>query len=94
MRRDGDRLVLEGPVNIETVPAIFEHARQACREGAALVDFAAVKEVDSAAVAMAVALLREAEAAGRRLAIANVPAAMANLAELYSVSDIIAASRT
>jgi phospholipid transport system transporter-binding protein len=94
MRRDGDRVVLEGPVNIETAPAVFAQALQACREGAALVDFGAVEEVDSAAVAMVLALLREAETDGRRIAIANVPPAMANLAELYSVSDVIAASRT
>jgi len=94
MRRDGDRLVLEGPVNFETAPALFAQAREACREGAALVDFAAVDDVDSAAVAMALALLREAKAEGRRIAIANVPAAMANLVELYAVPDIIAASRS
>ncbi|MCC6611481.1 MAG: STAS domain-containing protein [Burkholderiales bacterium] len=93
MRREGDRLVLEGPVNFETAPALFADARKACREGAAIVDFAAVGAIDSAAVAMALALLREAQAEGRQVAIANVPAAMANLASLYSVSDIIAASR-
>ncbi|MCZ7563033.1 MAG: STAS domain-containing protein [Burkholderiales bacterium] len=93
MRLDGERVLLEGPVTIATVPALFARARAACRDGATVLDFAAVGEVDSAAVAMAVALLREAAAAGRRFAVANVPAAMATLAELYSVTDVIAAPR-
>ncbi|MCL4800787.1 MAG: STAS domain-containing protein [Burkholderiales bacterium] len=93
MRLDGERVLLEGPVNIETAPALFAQARATCRDGATLLDFAAVGEVDSAAVAMVVALLRDAEAAGRRLALANVPAAMATLAELYSVADVIAPPR-
>ena len=88
-RRDGERLVLEGPVTIQTVPALLGEARAACRDGARRVDFAAVEDVDSAALALAVALLREAAADGRGLEFANLPAAMVKLAELYSVSGLI-----
>jgi phospholipid transport system transporter-binding protein len=88
-RRDGNRLVLEGAVTVETVPALLEEGRAQLRDGVDVVDFGAVTAVDSAAVALAVAWLREARAAGRGLAFANPPPALRNLARLYAVDDLI-----
>lgn len=92
MRREGDRLLLEGPLGIETVPAVLPQASAACRDGVRVIDLHAVSEVDSAALALAVELLREARAAGREIAFANVPQAMQKLARLYAVSDLISGS--
>ena len=39
MRHDGDTLHLEGPVTMETVPALLTGARAACRNGATRIDF-------------------------------------------------------
>jgi phospholipid transport system transporter-binding protein len=88
-RRDGNRLLLEGPVGVGTVATLLTVGAGHVREGVAVVDFAAVTAVDSAAVALALALVREARAAGRDLAFANVPAALSELAKLYGVSDLI-----
>jgi phospholipid transport system transporter-binding protein len=88
-QRDGNRLRLDGAVTIETAAAVLGEAARAVRDGIEVVDFGAVSEVDSAAVALALALVREARGAGRTIAFANVPPALANLARLYSVADFI-----
>ena len=92
LRRQGDRLLVEGPLGIETVPAVLREASAACRDGVRVVDLAAVSQVDSAALALVVELLREARAAGREVAFANLPPAMQKLAHLYAVSDLISGS--
>ena len=89
--RDGERLRLQGPVTITTVSALLSQLREQLEPGVQTLDFAAVTEVDSAAVALALECLRE---AGRRklvLTLANLPAAMRNLAELYAVSNLLQA---
>ena len=88
-RREGNCLLLEGPVGVGTVATFLPASAGHVRDGVAVVDFAAVTSVDSAAVALALALVREARSAGRDLAFANVPAAMRELAKLYAVSDLI-----
>ena len=90
LRRQGDRLLLEGKLGIETVPAVLREARAACRDGVRVVDLTGVSEVDSAALALLVELLRETRAAGREVTFANLPPAMEKLAQLYAVSDLIA----
>ena len=89
LRREGDRLLLEGKLGIETVPAVLREVRAACQDGVRVVDLTGVSEVDSAALALVVELLRETRAAGREVAFANLPPAMEKLAQLYAVSDLI-----
>lgn len=88
-QRDGKHLRLDGAVTIETAAAVLDEAARAVRDGIEVVDFGAVSEVDSAAVAVALALVRVARGAGRTIAFANLPPALANLARLYSVADFI-----
>lgn len=88
-RREGNRLSLDGAVNIQTVAGILAQSAGEVRTGVEVVDFGAVTEVDSSAVALAMALLREARAAGRTIEFANLPAAMVNLATLYAVAEFI-----
>ncbi len=89
MQLQGDRLVLEGDVTAATVPAILAAGGVHLRNGVAKIDFGAVGQVDSAAIAIALEWLREADAAGRTLAFLNLPAAMVNLARLYDVADLL-----
>ena len=88
-RREGNRLFLDGELTVDTVAGVL--ARTAPQDGAAaeVVDFAGVTEVDSAAVALAIAWLRDARAAGRTVRFENLPPAMAKLARLYAVADLI-----
>ncbi len=92
-RLEGKRFYLEGPIDVATVAALAEEGAMHVRNGAEIIDFAAVTEVDSSAVALALAWLRIAHAAGRALQFANLPASMTNLARLYAVSDFIPVAR-
>ncbi|HUX26059.1 MAG TPA: STAS domain-containing protein [Burkholderiales bacterium] len=91
--QEGDRLLLQGPVTIATVSALLEQARTLLAPGVAVLDFAAVTEVDSAAVALALECLREARRRKLALSLANLPEAMQHLAELYAVSELLQADR-
>jgi phospholipid transport system transporter-binding protein len=88
-RREGNRLCLDGAVTLETATAILAEAVTQVRDGVEVVDLGGVSEVDSSAVALAMALVREARGAGRTIAFANLPPAMLNLATLYAVADFI-----
>jgi phospholipid transport system transporter-binding protein len=89
VRRDGNRLVLEGAATAGTVAALLDAGAASLRDGVEVVDFGAVTEVDSAAVALALAWLRAAHAAGRTLRFDNLPPALLNLARLYGVDELI-----
>lgn len=90
--REGDRLLVQGPVTIGTVSALLTEARALLVQGVAVLDFEAVTEVDSAAVALALECLREARARELALSLTNLPEAMQNLAELYAVSELLRAA--
>lgn len=92
-RLDGDRLILEGPINADTVPALLVAGDQFLRKGLTTVDFGSVVHVDSSAIALALEWLRDARAAGRSLAFVNLPPAMQNLARLYDVSEFLSPRR-
>lgn len=89
LRRDGERLLLEGSVTFSTVAQSLPLVAAACREGARVVDFSAVTESDSAALALALELLRQAQAEQRPISFSNVPPALHKLADLYSVSGVV-----
>jgi phospholipid transport system transporter-binding protein len=89
LRRDGEILLLEGPVTLATVPGLVSAAEQHFRQGAGVIDFAGVTEVDSAAVALALEWVRQAERASVKLRLVNVPASIQNLAKLYGVFELL-----
>ena len=84
-RRESGRLILEGALTMDTMPALLATARAACATGEVdAVDFAGVTALDSAAIALALELRR---ARGATLRLENLPPAALNLARLYSVAD-------
>jgi len=89
LKREGDVLVLEGPVTFDTVPSLVGAAEEHWSEGPLTVDFGRVTDTDSAAVALALEWLRQ--AAGRKvtLRLRNLPTSMNKLAELYGVSEFL-----
>ena len=89
IRREGDSLILEGPVTLDTVPGLVGPAEEHLRQGVRVVDFRNVTEVDSAAVALALEWLRRGAEGKTGLRLANLPAAMENLAKLYGVSELL-----
>jgi len=89
LRREGEVLVIEGAVTLDTVPGLISAAEEHFRQGAGVVDFGAVTEVDSAAVALALEWVRQAERANVALRLVNLPTSMQNLAKLYGVSELL-----
>jgi phospholipid transport system transporter-binding protein len=92
MRIAGDTVHLEGAVTMETVPQLAIELRSACRNGVQVVDFAAVGEVDSAAIALLLELERNAAAGATALRFLNLPPAIHKLLALYGASEILGAS--
>jgi phospholipid transport system transporter-binding protein len=92
IRRDGDRLLLAGPLTLANVAQVLEEGRRHLAEGAGTVDLAEVSELDSSALALLLAWLREARAAGRALAFANLPESLQTIARLYGVQDLLPAA--
>jgi len=89
MRREGDAVYLEGALTLGTVSGLAGAVRDELHRGARMVDFRGVTEVDSAAVALALEWLRQAESEKTGLRFSNLPAAMQNLAKLYGVSELL-----
>jgi phospholipid transport system transporter-binding protein len=89
IRRDGDSLLLEGALTLGTVTELAGAVEEYLRQGAKVVDFRGVTEVDSSAVALALDWQRQAAESNRGLRFANLPAAMQNLAKLYGVSELL-----
>jgi len=92
MRREDNRIVLSGPLTLANVAQVLEEGRRHLAEGAATVDLAEVSELDSSALALLLAWLREAKAAGRSIVFANLPESLQTIARLYGVQDLLAAA--
>ncbi len=89
IKREGDRLMLAGRLNISTVPAVYEAGLQELIEADLTVDWAGVEAVDSAAVSMLLGWARAAQSKQRTLKVANLPADLLSLADLYGVADML-----
>ena len=92
IRREDRRIVLSGPVTLANVAQVLEEGRRHLAEGAATVDLAEVSELDSSALALLLAWLREAKAAGRTIGFANLPESLRTIARLYGVQDLLPAA--
>jgi phospholipid transport system transporter-binding protein len=75
IRREGERLLVDGPVTLANVAQVLEIGYAAIRDGAGTVDLAGVTELDSSLLAMLLAWMREAAQAGRALRLDNLPGA-------------------
>ena len=93
IRREEGRIVLSGPLTLANVAQVLEEGRRHLAEGAATVDLAEVSDLDSSALALLLAWLREAKAAGRALAFTNLPESLQTIARLYGVQDLLPAAR-
>ncbi len=89
LTRQGDALILDGPVTFDTVPSLVGAASEHFRGGVGTIDFSRVTEIDSSAVALALEWLRQGEAANVKIRFVHVPKSMQNLGKLYGVSEIV-----
>ncbi len=96
MNRTGDSITLEGPLNLQTVPAVLQFGLENIAAGANTIDFAGVTEVDSSAVAMAIEWVRAVRVgvaagtpAGKALRFINMPQGMVSLTQLYGLAGML-----
>lgn len=92
IRRDGDRMVVSGPLTLAHVAAALSQGNQAIGEGARSVDLGEVSELDSSALALLLAWLREAKHRDRDLVFANLPQGLTTIARLYGVAELLPAA--
>jgi phospholipid transport system transporter-binding protein len=94
IQREGERLLVTGPVTLANVAQTLEEGYAAIRAGAGAVDLAGVTELDSSLLAMLLAWLREAARAGRTLRLDNLPGGLTTIAQLYGVVDLLPTAQT
>ena len=87
--RDGGRVQAPSHLTIETVIPLFKNGLQATGETSLVVDLAQVVTVDSAAVSLLLAWLREAQRNSVQLCFTHVPENLLSLARLYGVVDML-----
>jgi phospholipid transport system transporter-binding protein len=82
-------MTLSGPVTLGNAASVLDEGRQHLAEGVRTVDLGEVTDLDSALLALILAWLRDARAARRELAFANVPESLQTLSRLYGVEALL-----
>jgi len=93
IRREGERMVVSGALTLANVAAVLRDGNAAIGEGVRTVDLGEVGELDSSALALLLAWLREAKQQSRDLSFANLPQGLTAIARLYGVADLLPVSQ-
>lgn len=91
IRREGERMVVSGALTLANVAAVLREGNAVIGEGVRIVDLGEVGELDSSALALLLAWLREAKRQDRELAVANLPQGLTTIARLYGVAELLSA---
>jgi phospholipid transport system transporter-binding protein len=90
---NGDKCAISGALILENVVTVLEESgRVLPAAGRVVIDLAGVTEVDSSAVSLLLELRRGALRQSRVIEYVNLPHNLQSLAELYGVSELLAAS--
>lgn len=92
IRRDGERMVVSGALTLASVAAALREGNAAIGQGVRTVDLGEVGELDSSALALMLAWMREAKRQKSELQFANLPQGLTTIARLYGVADLLPAS--
>jgi len=92
IQHDGDRMLVSGPLTLANVAAALGEGYNAIGAGVRSVDLGGVGELDSSALALLLAWLREAKRRGGDLAFTNLPQGLITIARLYGVADLLPAA--
>ena len=92
IRREGDRMVVSGALTLASVAAVLREGSVAIGQGVHTVDLGEVGELDSSALALLLAWLRQARQQNRGLSFSNLPQGLTTIARLYGVADLLSAS--
>ena len=85
-------MLVSGPLTLAGAAAALVQGNAAIADGARSVDMSEVGELDSSALALLLAWVREARRRDRELAITNLPQGLTTIARLYGVADLLTAS--
>ncbi len=85
-------MLVAGAVTLQNVAGILEEGLREVRAGASVIDLADISELDSSLLAALFAWLREGRGAGRAVTVANLPAGLQTLAQLYGVEELLTAT--
>lgn len=91
IEKKGDRLLVSGALTMATVAELHGQGVPSQAVSPWVIDLAAVEAVDSAAVALLLAWLRQAQARGLNLRFENLPPNLTSLAQMYGVNELLAA---
>ncbi len=89
---ENNYLKIADAVVIDSTRELLDQGRGYCAANDLTVDFSTVSDVDSSALALILEYRRAAESAGRRVTVSNLPASLKTLADLYGVTELIAAT--
>jgi phospholipid transport system transporter-binding protein len=92
IRREGERMVVSGALTLANVAEALRAGNLAIGDGIRSVDLAEVGELDSSALALLLAWLREAKRRDRALEFRNLPQGLTTIAALYGVADLLPAA--
>lgn len=83
------RVLVEGAMNHDAAKSLLEDGRAGMLKGETLFDLSGVSEVDSSGLAVIFGWQRAAQEQGKTVRVANAPANLLSLAELYGVSALL-----
>ena len=89
IKREGERLVVSGPLTLATVAKALREGSDAIAMGAHEIDLGEVGELDSSALALLLAWLREAKRRDRNLSFTRLPEGLTTIASLYGVAELL-----
>ena len=89
IKREGEWMVVQGNLTIETVPGIYAAGLQQLSRENMRVDFSQVEAVDSAAVGLLLGWARAASRYQHGLRISGLPNDLQSLARLYGVVELL-----
>ncbi len=78
-----------GALTMQTAGSLLAEGRALAAGGNLVIDFAAVTESDSAALALLLDWMRTCAQAGGRVAVRSLPASLTSLAQLYGVDELL-----
>ncbi|OFZ66670.1 MAG: anti-sigma-factor [Betaproteobacteria bacterium RBG_16_56_24] len=87
--REGVKMVMQGNLDMDTVPVLYATGLKHLAGADLHVDFSRVEAVDSAAVSMLLGWARTAQRGQRELRVAGLPDDLLSLARLYGVDELL-----
>ena len=94
IKRQGDQMVVSGALTLATVARALREGSDAIAMGARTVDLGEVGELDSSALALLLAWLREAKRRNRDLSFTRLPEGLTTIASLYGVAELLPGAST